>query len=256
MTYAETAIEVIKKTLLDIRPELVKQFGSTAYDLKHDKSKVTQLDMHVEQLLKRALKVLDSSVGFYGEEFGIEGSKERFWLIDPIDGTEAFVRGLPLCTNMLCLIENNKPSASVIYNFVLDDFYSAIEGRGAFKNNQPIRVSNRPIEEAAIEAEIELLDQKHQDIVVNMPGHAFYRFWCAGYGLSKVAEGNIEARVMYHALGKMYDFVPGALLVKEAGGKVTNIGVKTYDYKNLDMIVSNSVVHEDLQNYFKMQLSS
>src|ERR1039457_4141805 len=152
-SYVDAAFAVIKETLDSVKPELLKNYGLIRHGLKHDDSMVTKLDMQIETVLKEALKPLDTEVGFYGEEYGPEGNQETFWTIDPIDGTDGFVRGMPFCTNMVCLISNGQPVASLIYNFVLDELFTATKGQGAFLNGKPIKVSDKPIEYAAIEYE-------------------------------------------------------------------------------------------------------
>lgn len=111
---------------------------------------VTKWDVLVEKRLRDELAQFDSGIDFSGEETGVHEGQKIFWLVDPIDGTEAFIRGLPFCTNMLALIDNNQVVMSVIYNFTLDEFYVAIKGHGATCNGHAIRVSNRPLSHAYV----------------------------------------------------------------------------------------------------------
>lgn len=245
-SYIPKSLAVIEQTLRSIRPELLKNYGQIDHVLKGDMSVVTELDRHIETLLKDALRPLDANVGFYGEEFGLEGSTETFWTIDPIDGTEAYIRGMPFCTNMLCLISDSQPQASVIYNFVLDEYFVAIKDKGATMNGKQISVSDRPISRAGTEYETKSAILANRESYFTAPGYMRYVFAVAGYGLSQVAKGVLEARIQRDAHGKIWDYAPGALLVKEAGGKVANIGESTYDYKNLEFIATNKVVFDEI----------
>jgi myo-inositol-1(or 4)-monophosphatase len=244
----------IHKTLTRLRPQLLDAHGSISHTKKSDSTSLTELDILVEKELIRDIKKKDRQVGFYGEEFGQQGSKDRFWTIDPIDGTEAFIRGLPFCTNMLAYIENGEVLASVIYNFTLDKYYQAILGSGATCNDMPIKVSNRDISHACVEFEIRQDVVANRDIYFDIPRFSFVKFSAAGFGFCQVASGCTEARISYDAYGKIWDYAPGSLLVAEAGGIVTNIGKPVYSYENTNIIASNKVVHNDLQNYFNQKL--
>ena len=248
--YIAKALTVIKKTLYDLKPELMENYGVIEHEKKADKSAVTRLDKHVETVLKTALSKIDPRVGFYGEEFGIDGNTEVYWLIDPIDGTEAFIRGMPFCSNMLCLVNGEALATSVIYNFPLDEMFIAIAGRGATCNDKKITVSERKIDHASIEFEIRRDSKRNHALYFGLPRYSVLKFSAAGFGFSQVAKGAIEARVQYDGYGKLWDYAPGALLVSEAGGRVANMGSNIFEYNNLDFIASNQAVHEDLQNYF------
>lgn len=248
--YIEKSLDVIEQTLRKVRPELLVSYGVIGHELKDDMSVVTELDRHVETELKVALRPLDLNVGFYSEEFGQEGSDETFWTIDPIDGTEAFIRGLPFCTNMLCLIRAGEAEASVIYNFVTDELYIAVKDKGATLNGRPIAVSARTIIQAGIEYETKTTVLENRVSYFDAPGYMRYAFACAGYGFCQVAKGAIEARIQNDAHGKIWDYAPGALLVSEAGGRVANINSNAYDYKNLNFIASNQLVFDDLMAHF------
>ncbi len=249
-TYITKSFRAIEQTLRDIRPELLKNHGVIVHDKKEDASVVTELDKRVELELKNALRILDESIGFYGEEFGVEGNTETFWTIDPIDGTEAFIRGMPFCTNMLCLISDGEPQAALIYNFVLDELYTAIKDKGAYLNGIPIYVSSRNIKHACVEFEIKPTSFENREKYFAIPRYSNVKFAAAGFGFCLVASGRIEARVTYDSFGKIWDYAPGVLLVKEAGGYVSNIGTSEYDYKNLNLIASNKHVYNDLVEFF------
>src|SRR3989344_4151975 len=120
-----------------------KQSGATE-DL------VTELDTQIEHFLKNEFVKIYPDIPFVGEEYGGNRDSERFWLVDPIDGTSYFVRGLPFCTTMVALIEKVEVVFSVIYDFVNDIMYSAEKGAGAFANGKPIHVSDRSLRQSRV----------------------------------------------------------------------------------------------------------
>ena len=248
--YVITALGAIKGTLYSNREELMAHYGIIEHEKKADNSSVTHLDKHLEIELKKSIANIDTSIGFYGEEFGKEGNEDRFWTIDPIDGTESFIRGLPFCSSMLCLIVDGRLVASVIYNFPQDEMFEAINGKGATCNDKKLQVSDRQMGHASIEFEIVPSSQQNRDLFFDLPRLINVKFTAAGFGFCQVAKGAIEARVQYDAYGKVWDYAPGALLVKEAGGVVANINSNSYDYKNLNFIASNRHVYDELQHFF------
>lgn len=229
---------------------LLPHFGEAP--CKHYKSSlesdaVTELDEQTEKFLKKELEKIDSSIGFKGEEFGIETKCDRFWLADPIDGTAYFIRGLPQCTSMLALIEDGEITFSVINDFVNKNLYWAQKGKGAFLNKKPIKVSNRALNKALIHVEMNL---NHKE---NLPKYLeLYKTslvlgeYPSGIHFALTASGAVEGKVCMDPFGKDYDFAPGQLLVKEAGGMVANIGRNNFDYKNLNFLAVNKQVYSDL----------
>jgi myo-inositol-1(or 4)-monophosphatase len=117
--------------------KLRKGFGKTeAIAFKSDAhaSAVTELDRSTEQFLAERLHKLYPEIEFFGEESGGNDKASQFWLVDPIDGTGNFIRGLPFCTTMIALIQEGQPVFSVIYNFMTKEIYSAEKGKGATLN--------------------------------------------------------------------------------------------------------------------------
>jgi len=208
---------------------------------------VTRLDREIESFLSTELKKVDPSIEFAGEEFGGTRSAQRFWLCDPIDGTAHFVRGTPFCTVMLALIENGQVTFSAIYDFLNDDVYHATRGKGAFKNDEPIHVSDRPMNDAYLAWETHLDKDENLERFIRLRKKTIlFKTISAGYEFVLVASGKVEGRVMFDPHGKDWDFAPGSLLVSEAGGVVANIGARSYDYQNLNFIAANKAMFEEL----------
>lgn len=239
-------LEIIRAT----RNLSLPQWGTA--EISHHKSAsahdvVTQVDQDIEAFLKEEFNKLDPSISFVGEEFGGDRQSNKFWLVDPVDGTAHYIRGLPFCTTMVALVENGKVVFSAIYDFVNDDLYYAAAGGGAFKNDERIFVSTRTASDAYVAYESNLKKEGNIEKYLSVKGRVHtLNLITSGYEFVLVATGKIEGRICVDPYGKDYDFAPGTLLVAEAGGKVTNIGSDTYDYTNLNFIASNQEVHKAL----------
>jgi myo-inositol-1(or 4)-monophosphatase len=246
MTYHERVLPVMK----DTRDMLRKDWGvARAVNQKSDSawSVVTQLDLDVESRVSRELASLFPDIVFVGEEYGGDRTAKKFWLMDPIDGTAHYMRGLPFCTSMLALIDEGAVVFSAIYDFLNDRMYWAEKGRGAFCNDEKLRVSERRLREAFVSFETN----------IDRPANAVLRSklrektdlvstFSAGWEFAMVASGKLEARICFDPYGNDYDFAPGTLLVAEAGGMVANIGSSSFDYRNLNFIAANKTVYGEL----------
>ena len=213
---------------------------------------VTEIDHKVEEILKEKLATAYPAITFVGEEKGGDREAKTFWLVDPIDGTGDYVRGLPFSTIMLALIDGGQVIFSAIYDFIKDDMYWAERGKGAYKNNEPIHVSARSIKEAYIGIETRSYKKENQIYFGKIHEEAgFFNSVSAGWELSMVASGKLDARISFDGYGKDYDYSPGTLLISEAGGMVTNLHSDTYDYRNTNVIAANPKVHSALVEIFK-----
>ena len=209
---------------------------------------VTELDQRTEKIIAERLKKLYPSIEFLGEEFGGNKDAERLWILDPIDGTAHFIRGIPFCTTQIALIENGKVIFSLIYNFITKEMFSAQVDMGAKLNGKPIHVSNRELKDAYVVVET------HRDKKENMDKFLEITKKCpilttinTGFEFGLVASGKIEARAVFDGHGYDWDYAPGSLLVSEAGGIVRNIGSDSYDYRNHNFIAGNPAVYEELK---------
>lgn len=234
----------IEQVVRDYRPTILKAHGQIDPAIKPDATPVTEFDRQLEQQLRDALTNFDSSIGFEGEELGKSGNEETFWLIDPIDGTESFVRGLPFVRNIVTLIHDKQPVFTLVYRPITDELLIATKDGGAFNNGNPIHVSNRPLDRAWLDLSIPLLDNSAISLVQSIRPH-INGFRTIGE-FTYVAQGQLDGQLLYKAGGGPWDYAPRALLAIEAGGKVTNIGSDSYDFRNNDTLIANPVIFDDL----------
>lgn len=244
-SYGNTVLPLVRR----VREMLVPHYGNVAFREKTSVRKndfVTELDVSIERFLKKELVALYPDIAFAGEETGGERSAERFWLVDPIDGTDHFIRGLPFCTTMLALIERGTVTFSVIYDFVNDRTYTAEKGKGAFADGIPMHVNTRPLVGSRLTWDFELdTPERLREFLWLSERCALFDTGASGFAFPMVACGKLDGRVCLGA-GNDYDYAPGSLLVSEAGGIVANIGKRTYDYRNPECIAANPVLFKEL----------
>lgn len=246
------SLEITKAAVIKAGKELTKHYGNIETQVKAGveigmADSVTKLDHQTENFLFDELKKFDPMISFHGEEFGERSSSERKWLVDPIDGTSFFARGLPFCATMVALVEDDKVLLSVIYDIASKDLYWAIKGQGAYCNKKRIHVSKRPLSRSflAFETRLEDVDNLPLYLKVKKAANTIPAI-NSGFEFMMIASGKLDGRIAINPYFNDWDVAPGSLLVTEAGGIATNIGKTTYDYRNHDYIISNPVVHQEL----------
>lgn len=195
-------------------------FGTSATKMKGRHDVVTEMDREVERFIRAAIAKRYPQDAVIGEEMG-GGGGERLWLIDPIDGTANYARGLPRYCVSIGYLERGVPTLGAIYDPSHDWLYSAARGEGAWRDGGRLSVS--PVTEitaATIEcgwstrrpasAYVELLGR------VLDAGGAIRRAGSGALGLADVAAGRVEAYAELHI--NAWDCAAGIVLVQEAGG--------------------------------------
>lgn len=186
---------------------------------------VTASDLRAEKILFEELSKARPGYGFLGEERGfIEGTdRTHRWIVDPIDGTTNFVHAIPHFAISIALEREKRLIAGVVYNPVTDDLYHAELGRGAFRNEQRLRVATRKkLDEAVLATGIPFQGHgRHTQFFKEL--HQFTqrvagirRFGSAALDLAFVAAGRFDG-FWERDLG-LWDIAAGVVLVREAGG--------------------------------------
>jgi len=190
---------------------------------KHDGSEVSEADLAVDALLRRELEAARPNYGWLSEESEDNAkrlSHSRVWMIDPIDGTNAFLRHIPEWTVSAALVEDQAPVIGVVYNPSRQEFFHAIKGQGAFLNGRPIHVSGQEdLKGAHLIASGGLFKKK----IWTEPWPEVETAWVnsVAYRLALVACGRADATISLSAKAE-WDLAAGVLLVEEAGGTVTD----------------------------------
>ena len=186
-----------------------------------------------------------SGYGFLGEEFGAQGNQERRWIIDPIDGTQNFVRKIPVWATLIGLEERGEVMLGVIYNPVTKELLYARKGDGAFSNGERVRVSTVPtLSEAFLcHASLHVLRQagRWDGFVRLVDATARQRGFGEYLPYALVARG--QAEIAMEADLKPWDLAPIKILIEEAGGMFTDFDGKPTIYSG-SALATNGLLHD------------
>lgn len=223
--------------LRSLRGDILTHYGQTDHGLKENRTVVTEVDRYVEQKLSEALLAEYPDIGVLGEEFGVKGNENTYWLVDPIDGTESYVRGLPGVTSMIGLVDDDMVVESFVYDPVHDTMYSALRGSGAYKDDEKIQVSSREVSRSIIAIGSHVLERKPAALLALKEAGVFYMSQYFGAGIKAIymASGKIDGIIIDRpqSHGGVWDYGPTMLLVQEAGGVITQFddnGINAQSY--------------------------
>jgi len=210
-------------------------------ETKPDLSPVSEADRAAEEAVRALVAASGRGEGVLGEEFGDDGGDEK-WIVDPIDGTTNYVRGVPVWATLLALEREGVVCASVVSAPALGHRWWAVRGEGAFADGSPCRVSAvSRLEDASVSSTSARRMPAGWSAIVE-------RAW-ANRGLGDfwqhclVAEGALDVacdRVM-----QVWDYAPVQLVVEEAGGRCTTFagGVP---HEGGSFVATNGLLHEDV----------
>lgn len=216
---------------------------------------VSAADIKSEKTIIAVLEKARPSYGMVLEETGEKkGTDKSFrWIVDPLDGTTNFLHGIPHWSITVALEKDKEIIAGVIYDPVKDELYTAEKGAGAFLNNRRLRVAARKgLADALATVGNEKSAGFQSDIMATAAaGASIRRFGSACLDLAYVAAGRFDA---YWERGlKPWDAAAGSLMVKEAGGSVSDYeGGKDYVYGG-SLIAANPFLHEALLKKMKIE---
>jgi myo-inositol-1(or 4)-monophosphatase len=190
---------------------------------KSDGSQVSEADLAVDATLKLDLTTRRKDYGWLSEESPDDRSRlkhSRVWMVDPIDGTGAFLREIPEWTISVALVENGTPVIGVVYNPESGEFFHAIRGAGAFLNDAPIRTTDKAtLEGTKVIASGGLFRKK----IWENPWPDVTAQWVnsVAYRLALVADGTGDATISLTPKAE-WDLAAAAVIVEEAGGVITD----------------------------------
>ena len=204
---------------------------------------VTKTDKHVEKILIEELSKTKKNYSFLSEEVGsIENKdKDNIWIIDPIDGTTNFLHGIPHFAICLALESKKEIISGLIYDPIKDEMFYAEKNKGAYLNNQRLRVSNKNLIDEC------LFSSNHEGVKFSNLNMRYSG--CAALDLAYVASGRLDG--FFHNKINIWDVAAGALLVKEAGGIVNDLD--KFNHNNIDIRASSGAINdkmlENLKNF-------
>lgn len=225
---------------------------------------VTEADVAAEKAIIAVVKSQFPNHSFLGEEGGEQQlGNEYKWIIDPIDGTTNFAHGIPLCCVSVAVEKQGEVVMGAVFNPLMNEFFFAEKGKGAFLNDEKISVSKTELfsksclvtgfpytlpdytsaETKKIKGPLEIFN------TLIKQGMPVRRLGSAAIDLCWVAAGRFDG--FYEHNLNAWDTAAGFLLVKEAGGKVTDFFGGDYNPYKLQIVATNGKIHEELLTYVK-----
>ena len=219
---------------------------------------VSAADHRAEAILREELAKARPGYGFLGEEGGlVAGSdKTHTWIVDPLDGTTNFLHGIPQFCISIGLERQGTMVAGVVYNPIADELFTAERGKGAFLNDQRLRVAaRRDLGEAVFacglphrgRGDLALFRSEFEAIQDKVAG--LRRFGAAALDLAWVAAGRVDA--YWERNISPWDIAAGLLLVREAGGFVSDVDGKDTMMQTGSIVAGNETMHHELLTLLK-----
>jgi myo-inositol-1(or 4)-monophosphatase len=218
------ACAIAREAGLSARRSFQSRPRSTQPDFKGHQDFVTATDAEVEDLIRRRLAEVFPQDSFFGEEGGGTFGRD-VWVVDPIDGTANFARGIPHFAISIAFVRDRQVEVGVVYDVMPDELYAGVRGGGATLDGRPLRASAiSDIRHATVEAgwSSRLPPEPYTELVhrLKTAGANVRRGGSGTLGLAYVADGRIEAYCELHI--NSWDALAGILLVEEAGGTVND----------------------------------
>lgn len=223
----------------------VDHIDSISISEKSRNDYVTEIDKATEQEIISSLRKVYPDHRIIAEESGVlEGNEENTWIIDPLDGTSNFIHGFPHFAISLAFQSKAKIEHGVVYDPLRNELFSATRGEGARLNDKKIRVSSRKkLEDALIGTGFPFRQPQHFKTYLSIFETLFpqtadmRRAGSAALDLAYVAAGRLDG---FFEIGlKPWDIAAGVLLIKEAGGLISDLDGKE-NYMNSGNIVSGN----------------
>jgi myo-inositol-1(or 4)-monophosphatase len=240
---------------------LARDYGEVAQlqvSVKGPGNFVSAADMRAEEILYRELSKARSGYGFLMEERGeVAGSDTSHrWIVDPLDGTTNFLHGIPIFCISVGLERDGELVAGVIYNPASDEIYTAEKGKGAFVNDRRLRVAaRRTLTDAVVATGIPHRGRSGHSRFLEECGvvmrevSGVRRTGAAAIDLAWVAAGRFDAYWDYELAP--WDLAAGVLLVREAGGIVTDAAGGSDPLKAGHVLAGNTYMHKQLMPLLK-----
>ena len=223
---------------------IIRDFGEVEklqVSKKGPRDFVTKTDKNVEKILIEELSKIKKNYSFLSEEVGyIENKdKDNIWIIDPIDGTMNFLHGIPHFAISIALKSNDQIISGLIFDPIKDEMYYSEKSKGAYLNNQRLRVSKKSSLDDC------LFSSNHEGVRFSNLNLRYSG--CASLDLAYVASGRFDG--YFHNNINLWDIAAGALMVEESGGIVNDLN--KYNTNNIDIRASNSAINDKMLEKLK-----
>jgi len=222
-----------------------EKFNIDDVEIKGKSDFVSYVDKQAEELIVSGLRKLLPGSGFIAEEGTAKSSDEKYkWIIDPLDGTTNFIHGLPPFAVSIALMDADELVLGVVYEITQDECFYAWKGSKAYLNGTEIKVTTASTtSDALIATGFPYSAMDNLECYVNsmrhfmIHSHGLRRLGSAATDLSYVAAGRFEA-FYEHGL-KPWDVAAGAVILRQAGGKVSDFNGTDQFLFNGELVASN-----------------
>ena len=240
---------------------LKRDFGEVEHlqvSLKGPANFVTAADRRAEEILREELEHARPGYGFLGEESGAhEGTdKTHRWIVDPLDGTSNFLHGIPHFAISIALEREGTIVAGLVYNPANEELFTAERGKGAFLNDQRLRVAVRKrLADAVISCGLphlgrgDLALSRKEIAAVQEKVAGLRRFGAAALDLAWLAAGRFDG--YWERNLSPWDVAAGLILVREAGGYITDLEGGEAPFLTGDVVAGNETMHRELTRLLK-----
>lgn len=233
-------------------------FDLERVELKGLNDMVSYVDKQAEQIIVDQLSKILPEAGFITEEGTSTVKGEVYhWIIDPLDGTTNFIHDLPFYSVSIGLQKNDEIILGVVYEITRSECFYALKGQGAYCNETPIRVTSAEDLSSSLIATGFPYDTKGKTDAylailksLTQSSHGFRRLGSAALDLCYVACGRVDGYFQHNL--KPYDVAGGAIIVQEAGGRLSDFrGGNDYVFGG-EMVSTNGKIHQELLNMTKL----
>ncbi len=241
---------------------LMKKFNNVRVLKYKDRQDIlTDADLRAERIIINKIKANFPDHNIISEEAGSMDLKSEYtWIIDPLDGTKHYIRKMPIFCVSIALQKNEEIIVGVIFVPATNSLFYAEKGKGAFLNGRKIHVSQvKNLADAFIYAELpncklskKSFNKYHQRLGEFLKKTYRVRAWGSGpLGFCYVALGGFDSYVLLNDGTKLTDAAAGVLIVKEAGGRVTDINGNEFTRKTTNPVASNGKIHNQIIKILK-----
>jgi myo-inositol-1(or 4)-monophosphatase len=217
---------------------------------------VTEIDRLCEKTVFSILGKQYPQYNLWGEESGLGKTKSEYtWLVDPLDGTTNFTHGYPFFCCSIALLKGSEPIVGVVYDALRDECFTAEKGQGAFLNGKKIHVSKtRKLSDSLLCSGF-----AYRVLETHYNFDNFKQFVLKARGVRR--DGSAALNLAYLAAGRFdgfwergvqaWDIAAGVLLIREAGGKVTDISGGPWKLHGENTLASNGIIHKQIFEILK-----
>ena len=238
----------------------VGKVGSGEIEAKERNSLVSYVDKTAEKMLVEALTPILPNPGFITEEDTVANTRNEYtWVVDPLDGTTNFLQQIPIFSVSVGLAHNGEFVLGCIIDIMQEDCYTAWKGGGAWLNDVRINVSSTTDLTTGIVGtgfpyhdpdKLNVLAEMFQEVLLASRG--IRRLGSAALDLAYVASGKMDA--FYETTLNPWDIAAGVILVREAGGLITDFGDGGDFVQKKELIASNGHLHQSLGSIVRRHL--